>query len=118
MAINFSLACRQIRYELGKHFAFINNTFGAILAKGIVPELAELKVGQKNSIEVFISDYVNPHGIEDEYYQSVFKELQNLKRLVLRDLVAMTDQEKDITLKSLQEACTDKEMRIEILNIC
>jgi hypothetical protein len=118
MAINLPLACTQIRRELGEYYAFTFNSFGAMADVGVGPLLHRLTSAQRHKIEVLTANHAYPIENKISYYDHIFTLVPNLKRLVLRDMSAMSAQEKKNTIGRLRAACNNKEMKIEILDIC
>lgn len=118
MAINLPLACTQVHRELGEYYAFTFNSFGATTDVGVGPLLHQLTSAKRHRIEVLTANHAYP--IEDKIYDysRIFALVPNLKRLVLRDMSAMSVQEKKNTIDRLRAACNNKEMKIEILDIC
>ncbi|CAN9345476.1 hypothetical protein CUC08_Gglean007998 [Alternaria sp. MG1] len=118
MAINLPLACTQIRHELGEYYAFTFNSFGAMTDVGTGPLLQQLTSAQRHRIEVLTSNYAYPIENKISYYEHIFTLVPNLKRLVLRDMTAMKAQEKKNTVDRIRAVCNNKEMEVEILDIC
>ncbi|KAB2106887.1 hypothetical protein AG0111_0g4785 [Alternaria gaisen] len=118
MAINLPLACTQIRRELGEYYAFTFNSFGAMTDVGTGPLLRQLSSAQRHRIEVLTSNHAYPIENKISYYEHIFTLVPNLKRLVLRDMTAMKAQEKKNTVDRIRAVCNNKEMEVEILDIC
>ncbi|CAI9625353.1 unnamed protein product [Alternaria burnsii] len=118
MAINLPLACTQIRRELGEYYAFTFNSFGAMTDVDTGPLLQQLTSAQRHRIEVLTSNHAYPIENKISYYDHIFTLVPNLKRLVLRDMSAMSAHEKKKTIDRLRAVCNNKDMKIEILDIC
>jgi hypothetical protein len=120
MAIHLPLVCRQIRFEVGKCFAFDFSSFGSTIPEYFALLMSKLTAEQKNRIEIVTVNftYVDPpsNGASMGHY-SPLQSMRNLKVVVLRDIENLSSEREYHALKRLRNNLLRPDLDIRIVKI-
>jgi hypothetical protein len=122
MAIHLPLVCHQIRFEVGKYFAFDFNSFGSTMPQYFTLLTSKLTAEQKSRIEIVTINYARQDSIgmrsSDLAHYLHLCEMSNLKLLVLRDMNNMKGAQEVETRQEFRDSSSKKDLNIDIVKIC